>query len=531
MAISTTIKFNDPTTTRLKEILALVGKRDLVKAEALARKVRDSQPQHADANNVLGIVLLSRKNPGAAVKYLELAVRKQPQNAVYLNNLGCAYLDLGLIELAQAPLSKALAINPKLSKTQWLLGEFYRIAGKPDLALPYHEKACGNEPQNADYKWALGKTFEMLGRGPEANAIFQALRAHPQIGSQALYRLAVNDKHDLPSPLLAEIKRKLAAASLPPRALNALHNGAGKIREQNGDYAGAFDHFIKANAADPVPFDIARYRAWVDSLIATFTPAFFAGRQGGGSTSDVPVFVVGMPRSGTTLTEQIIAHHPQAAGAGELDRIWKYGRWLGHHDDVGKFIAQLDAKPAAEKAAFTEQYIQLLKFFAPEARRVVDKLPHNFELLGLIALLFPKARIVHMRRNAVDTCLSCFQNTLNAQHGYSRDLTTLGLYYREYARLMDHWRQVLPVKFIDVDYETLTQDFEPQARRIIDFLGLDWDPACLSFHEETSAVRTFSRNQVRNPIYQSSVGRWRRYEKELQPLITALGDLTASAPR
>jgi hypothetical protein len=151
-------------------------------------------------------------------------------------------------------------------------------------------------------------------------------------------------------------------------------------------------------------------------------------------------------------------------------------------------------------------------------------LPHNFELLGLIALLFPEARIVHMRRNAVDTCLSCFQNTLNAQHGYSRDLTTLGLYYREYARLMDHWRQVLPVKFIDVDYETLTQDFETQARRIIEFLGLDWDPACLSFHEETSAVRTFSRNQIRNPIYQSSVGRWRRYEKQLVPLIAALDD-------
>ncbi|WP_119392369.1 tetratricopeptide repeat-containing sulfotransferase family protein [Taklimakanibacter lacteus] len=524
MATSPIFKAPDPTIAKLKEVLALVGRRDFGAAEALARKLQQSQPDHADANNVLGIVLLSRKNAGAAVKFLEHAVRKQPDNAVYLNNLGCAYLDLGVIELAQAPLSKALKINPGLTKTLWLLGEFYRQGGKPEMALPYHEKACRNEPQNSDYKWALGKTFEMLGRSQEASAIFLALREHPQIGDQALYRLAVNDKHDLASPLLAEIETKLSSGPRPPRALSALHNGAGKIREQNGDFSGAFEHFIKANEADPVPFDIARYRAWVDGVIATFTPELLAAQQVG-SSSDIPVFVVGMPRSGTTLVEQIIARHPQAAGAGELDRIWKFGRWLGYHDDAGKFIRQFDAKPAAEKAALAEQYIRLLRFFAPDARRVVDKLPHNFELLGLIALLFPKSRIVHMRRNAVDTCLSCFQNTLNAQHGYSRNLTTLGLYYREYARLMEHWRRVLPVKFIDVDYESLTRDFEAEARRLIDFLGLDWDPACLSFHEGTSGVRTFSRNQVRNPIYQSSVGRWRRYEAQLGPLVAALGDL------
>jgi hypothetical protein len=143
----------------------------------------------------------------------------------------------------------------------------------------------------------------------------------------------------------------------------------------------------------------------------------------------------------------------------------------------------------------------------------------------LIALLLPEARIVHLRRNPVDTCLSCYQTRLNEVHGYSRDLSTLGLYYREYARLMAHWRRVLPVKFLDLDYEALTGDFETEVRRLVAFLDLPWNPACLSFHEGTTAVRTFSRNQVRNPIYQTSVGRWRRFEKELEPLIKALGDL------
>lgn len=515
----------DPIVGKLKEVLALIGKRDLAAAEAMARKVQQGAPGHADANNVLGIVLINRKNPAEAVKYLTLAARKDPRNAIYLNNLGCAYLDLGLIEHAQAPLERALAINPKLTKTSWLLGEFYRFVGKPERALPYHEMACRNEPQNADYKFALGKTLEMLDRPEEARACFESLRGNPVHGDFALYRLAVNGKHTLSSPLLAEIEGKLATPSADKRALNALHVGAAKIREQNADYAGAFAQYERANAADPVPFDLAGYRAWVSALIETFTPDVLARRQGKGSASDLPVFVVGMPRSGTTLAEQIIARHPQAAGAGELDRIWKIAGNAQYRGDVAKFLPIFDAADAPKVAAMAESYVKLLNFFAPNARRVVDKLPHNFEYLGLIALLWPNARIVHMRRNAVDTCLSCFQNRLTEAHGYSRDLETLGLYYREYARLMDHWRRVLPVKLLDVDYEKLTADFETEAQRLIAFLDLDWDPACLAFHEGTSAVRTFSRNQVRKPIYQSSVGRWRHYETQLTPLITALGDL------
>lgn len=514
----------DPIIGKLKDVMALMGRGDPAAAEAAARRIQQSEPGHADANNILGVVLINRKNPAEAVKYFALAVGKDPRNATYLNNLGCAYLDLGLIELAQAPLERALALNPKLTKSCWLLGEFYRFAGKPERALPYHEMACRDEPQNSDYRFALGKTLEMLDRTEEARICFETLRRHPVHGDFARYRLAVNGKHDLSSPLLAEIEGRLRTPPGNKRALNALHVGAAKIRERNGDYARAFTHYQKANAADAVPFDLNRYRAWIDALITTFTPDVVAGLQGKGSDSDLPVFVVGMPRSGTTLVEQIIARHPQAAGAGELDRIWKIAGNAQYRGDLAKFLSIFSAAEAPKMAAMAESYIKLLKFFGPEARRVVDKLPHNFEFLGLIALLWPNARVVHMRRNAIDTCLSCYQNRLSEAHGYSRDLTMLGLYYREYARLMDHWRRVLPLKFLDVDYEKLTADFEPEAQRLIAFLDLDWDPACLSFHEGTSAVRTFSRNQVRNPIYQSSVGRWRHYEAQLQPLITALGD-------
>jgi Sulfotransferase family/Tetratricopeptide repeat len=525
MASPETSKHPDPVIAQLKQVLALMGKRDLVAAEAGARHVQRNHPQHADANNILGAVLISRGKPGDAVKFLQVAVRRDPLNAMYLNNLGCAYLDVGLIELAQAPLTRALEINPKLTKSLWLLGEFYRVAGKPELALPYHEKACGNEPQNADFQWALGKTFDMLGRKEEARAIFESLRQHPKIGSFAVHRLAVNDKHDVSSPLLTEIQERIGRSPSAGRALNALHNSAAKIYEQNGYYPKAFLHFKAANEADKVPFDLERYRRWVDDITETFTPETFARREAMGTASDAPVFVIGMPRSGTTLVEQIIARHPQAAGAGELDRIWKIGKGLRYYDAASKFLSAIDARHEIEVTTLGQKYIELLKFLAPDASRIADKMPHNFELLGLIALLLRGARVVHLRRDPIDTCLSCYQTRLNEVHGYSRDLRTLGLYYREYSRLMAHWREVLPLKFLDLDYESLTQDFESEARRLIDFLGLPWDPACLSFHEATAAVRTFSRNQVRKPIYRTSVGRWRRYETELQPLIAALGDL------
>jgi hypothetical protein len=170
-------------------------------------------------------------------------------------------------------------------------------------------------------------------------------------------------------------------------------------------------------------------------------------------------------------------------------------------------------------------YVDLLKFHAPRAKRVVDKMPHNFQYLGLAALMCPNARIIHCSRNPVDTCLSCFQNPLNDRHAYTQNLTGLGLYYREYKKLMDHWKSVLPVPVLELSYEKLTTEFESEARKVIEFIGLPWDDACLKFHEAGRTVRTFSKQQVRNPVYTSSVERWRHYEKELQPLLSALGDL------
>ncbi|MGH6874602.1 MAG: sulfotransferase family protein, partial [Aestuariivirgaceae bacterium] len=238
------------------------------------------------------------------------------------------------------------------------------------------------------------------------------------------------------------------------------------------------------------------------------------------------VFIVGMPRSGTSLVEQIIASHPKAFGAGELDDIGFIAATLGMkgvRTDVPvdpERILSL-SRPEIVKAA--SRYLRRLSRRSPEAVRITDKMPHNFERLGLIALMLPRARVIHCRRDPLDTCLSIFMQDFQEAHGYAANLRSLGLYYGEYAGLMAHWRKVLPTPLLEVDYERLIENAPAEIRKIIDFVGLKWDDACLNFHRTRRAVATSSHWQVRQPIYATSVMRWQNYRQFLAPLIEALG--------
>jgi hypothetical protein len=246
--------------------------------------------------------------------------------------------------------------------------------------------------------------------------------------------------------------------------------------------------------------------------------------RGGGDSSRLPIFVLGMPRSGTTLTEQIIASHPQVHGAGELPYLMEIAR-----RDIGSgsvFPNNLHSLDRMKLTAMAAEYVTRLQRRAPGMRHITDKMPSNFYAVGLIHLMLPNARIIHVKRNPVDTCLSCFTQPFSSEQNYTFDLAELGRYYVDYFRLMQHWREVLPTgAFLDVQYEDIVADKEVQARRIIEYCGLEWNDACLDFHKNKRAVQTASAVQVRQPIYQSSVERWRKYERFLGPLLDALGDV------
>ena len=308
-----------------------------------------------------------------------------------------------------------------------------------------------------------------------------------------------------------------------------LTRAAAKICNDIGRYDDAFRYYLSVkqllgSLSPQQDHHAERFRL----IRSIFAPAFFAAHQDWGDPSQVPVFIVGMPRSGTTLTEQIIAAHPSAAAAGEIGVPNRIAKSLGFGaSDEKAFARQISRLKPKEVAALAREGLEMLVRFSKTAERITDKLPHNFELLGLIAMLFPRAKIIHCRRNPLDTCVSCFLTPLSEEHAYTHDLSALGEYYRDYAALMDYWREVLPMPILDVDYESLVADPEGQSRRLVDFVGLDWDPACLEFHAGGRAIHTISRAQVRQPIYDTSIGRWRRYEKHLGPLRAALGDLVS----
>jgi hypothetical protein len=308
-----------------------------------------------------------------------------------------------------------------------------------------------------------------------------------------------------------------------PRA--DLHFALGKLYDDCREYDAAFAHFREGNALvrRGYSYDPAEFEHQVDRLISVYTREFFTGRRHYGTDSDQPVFIFGMPRSGTTLVEQILASHPEVHGAGELTYFNeavsepRHGLWTAE-----TYPERLLELGAGEVRFLGEAYLQRLRRDAATAPRITDKMPQNFLCLGFIALLFPRAHYIHCRRDARATCLSVYFSYFAGVHPYAYDLSELGRYYRQYLRLMEHWRAVLPVRILDVEYEKLVGHPETESRRLIAHVDLPWDDRCLAFAETERPVRTRSLWQIRQPIYAESLEKWRNYERHLQPLLEAL---------
>ncbi len=304
----------------------------------------------------------------------------------------------------------------------------------------------------------------------------------------------------------------------------------GAVLDAQGAYDEAFGVFTQANDLRREnlrdikrEFDPARHRAFVDDIIATFDRAYFERTQDWGTDTELPVFVLGMPRSGTTLVEHILASHPLVFGAGELG-------------EFPRIMSQVTGTPATEGLARPEpfptqavargaaaRYLRILTQLASEASRVTIKLPENFVYLGLLATLYPRARVIYCRRDARDVCLSCYFHNFQYME-YSFSLTDVAAYYREYERLMAHWADVLPLPIHEVSYEELLANQESVTRGLVAFCGLDWDDRCLSFHQTRRVVQTASTIQVRKPLSTKSAGRWRNYVSHLRPLLDALAN-------
>ncbi|UDL92756.1 sulfotransferase [Mesorhizobium sp. PAMC28654] len=494
-------------------------------ARELCLRVLERTPNHPLALYVMGTLALGSDDE-MALRYFARAVGEKPRNPYYHLGLGEAYTLLGEYSLAISHMQYALEVKPDLVEVLCALGRAYVRFDKAELALPLYEKALDIDRDHPKVRTGLAGALTSLGRMDEAR-VFLKEAIKRRVAMPAAYNDLVHTRKFTEEPdELASILRELGDPRLDPNGAESLHHAAGKVLNDLRRYEDAMDHFKKANQVAGHKFDLETYRRWVDATIQVFSPEMLAARAGYGDPSEVPVFVVGMPRSGTTLTEQICASHPDVHGVGELEKLRRTANAIGITKPSAQALRQSVMSITADSSrALAKEHLSYLRERAPAALRIVDKMPHNFMVIGLIGILFPNARIIHCRRDAIDNCVSCFTMMFHQAHSYNVDLRTLGLYYREYDRLMRHWHKVFPGRIFESRYETLVADQEGQSRRLIDHLGLPWDDACLRFFDRDGSVNTPSRWQVRQPIYASSVKRWKNYESSIQPLIQSLGNL------
>jgi tetratricopeptide (TPR) repeat protein len=510
---------------------ALQGQGAFDEAVVCYRQALERKPDYAEAYNNLGIALKDQGKPDEAILCYRQAVQRKPDFAEAHNNLGNALKEQGKLDEAVACFRRALELKPNFAGAYYNLGIALQDQGKLDEAIACYRQALQLKPDYAQAHVNLGIAFTSQGNLDEAAACYRQVVRLGRSGEvqhglgDAFFQLAAILQSRFPEDDLLLIRQWLARPDLGDDDRAALQFALAQVLDARGDYSEAASHLVEANAArlaalkeqerDYVPAD---YHSFVSDVLATLTPQFFARAGGFGLETELPVFVVGLPRSGTTLVEQILASHSLVFGAGELDYCRDTCQSLPkavHRDDAPlTCLLDLDRETCRLLA---QRHLDRLRALDPRALRIVDKMPENCQYLGLIRVLFPRARLIHCRRDLRDVALSCWMTNFTSVP-WACDREQMISYFEEYSRLMDHWRNVLPAPPLEVDYEELVKDAESVARRIVAWCELEWEPQCLRFYQTQRPVRTASAAQVRRPIYTSSVGRWKNYE-------SALGDL------
>jgi tetratricopeptide (TPR) repeat protein len=525
-------------------------------ADAIAplREAALLQPSNAIIQHDLGLACLEVGRIADAIAALQLAVAANPRYADAYFRLGAALEKLGNIGEAIAAYDRATQLLPSLTEAWFRAGALVYMLGHRNEAIGCFRRAAatgGNtsfgrlgkaralltedrnqeaeqvlrrtverDPGNAIAYDLLGNLLSEFGRFDEARQCFERAIAIAPLLAGCYYDLVrcrpiTSDGDDL----LPRMEAALATPGLEAAQRVRLHLAIGKAADDLGNYAAAMQHFDAADAVrrDSLPFDSAAFAIEIDRLIARCTPEWITRAPELGSRDATPVLILGMPRSGTTLVEQIVSNHPEVGAGGEL-YFWNERGAAWHRSGASGTETPFLAKAVAD-------YLGVLRAIAPKAARVTDKMPFNFLWAGLIHMAFPRATIIHCRRAAVDTALSIHQTHFHPSLAFPTGGEELVMYFRSYSRLIDHWRSVLPAdRFIEVDYEDLTRAPEPVIRRIIAACGLAWHDGCLRPESNPRAVRTPSKWQARQPIYRNSVARWRRYEPWLGPLRALVDD-------
>jgi tetratricopeptide (TPR) repeat protein len=505
--------------------------RDNEAAESFRRALalRPDTPQiHFSLGNVLHRMGLHEE----AIGHYRRTVMAMPAFGRGHANLGDALFKLDRWEEALASLNRAATMildapHAEQAQLHLTIATVLRNLQRDQDSLASYDTALTLDPGNADIMVRKAHALHVLGRMDEARSLAERAISLQPDQSAAYVMLAQTKRFAAGDPAIAKMEALLSDSDhLPEEKRGSLHTALGKAYDDISEFEHAFPHFAAGNEIKRRhhSYDEERELTGIARIIDIFTPELMQSKAAQGHTSARPIFVVGMPRSGTTLLEQIVASHPLVFGSGEQTAFQDAATAAVQPGQPG-YPRMVPPMTAPEIKAVGGDYLSRLNRLVPSEQRFTDKMPGNHKFAGLIHLALPNAKIIHVRRNPFDTCLSIFSTNFKEPPRYAYNLGELGRYYAAYQRLMAHWRQILPASaMLDVRYEDVVDDIEGQARRIIAFCGLAWDQACLAFHTKSRAVRTASAYQVRQPLYNRSVGRWRGYEKHLAPLIEALGD-------
>lgn len=478
-----------------------------------AQLLREAQGKHA-AGDV----------SAAALTYRQL-LRTQPNDTQLLYMLGAAERMLGRTSEAREHLQKAIGLRLRDPGIYHELALTYKQDGRFAEAHRVFDKALQLHSDDPALRAAKAELLLSEGNPDAALAVIEPLLAQPSPHIALVMTFALlAGRVDRRAEAAGLLKLTLAATNPPPAVRADAMFRLGDLYDGMGEYDQAFAAYESANRAKAVRFDPDSFSALATLMLQKWSPAALAGLPRATVKSERPVFIVGMPRSGTTLVEQILASHPAVFGAGELNGIPRLvHEWQGGLSGAISLLTDLEVMTQAVIDRAARGYLDELRAIAPaSAKRITDKMPLNGLHLGVIAHLFPSAHVIHCVRDPMDTCLSCYVHHFAGSNPFAYNLEHLGRFYRDYERIMSHWKRVIARPMLEVRYEELVENPEEESRRMIDFIGLEWNEACLRFHENRRVVLTASQHQVRRPIYRSSIERWRAYEKFLGPLKTAL---------
>jgi tetratricopeptide (TPR) repeat protein len=465
----------------------------LLEAQQLTHQALQRNPKEADALAMMGIIAYAESRYDEAESWQRKAIAVQRKQPLYYCNLAKTFTARGRLDQALAAFEKGLKLDPDCAEALVGKADALERRGRLDRARTLLDPRIRSGKATPEMMSLFMRILQRSGQDAEAVDLAQKALARDDV--QGVHRRTI----------LLQLGRSF---------------------DRLGDCDRAFEAFAEGNAVDPRPFDVRAVERRIDRLMEVFSREAMECLPRSGNDSQLPVFIVSMPRAGSTLVEQIIHAHPKACGAGELrivtDLTQSVPDVIGTQSPYPDCVEELTAEAADRLAG---QYVGQLARHRRGAARIADKGLSNYFHLGLITLLLPRAHIIYVHRHPMDMCFSCFfENLSPITHPYTTDLRNLGLFYRQHVRLMHHWRSIPGMRMLEVSYESLIEDQESASRRIIDFLGLRWDEKCLRFHEAKRDVATISYAQVSRPIYRSAVARYKRYEQHLQPLREALGD-------